>query len=196
MTPRLFRAQRATDALLRGDPIIRRTTMRLPVNVPFIIDNLWEYLRPEHMPCRRHALFASPSPALALARATTGDAATLAVYEMVLTGPVKMAQIQVPDAKDHPDLKKIVSNLPKIIANLEAADRQAAAMLFLPGASKDDWSAMAVSSGAVAALIAEMASLSTFWASASDTPASHTGEVFFELQDGGSYVPRNLLHPG
>jgi hypothetical protein len=45
-------------------------TRRVPSNVPFVVDNLWEYLRPEHLPSRRHAIYASPTPELALQNAS------------------------------------------------------------------------------------------------------------------------------
>jgi len=190
-----FRAEPVTESLLRGDPKYRRLTLRLPVNVPFIIDNLWEYLRPEHMPCRRHAVFASPSPALALASsASAAKGRGLGVYEVVISGAVKIAQLDVQDAKFHPDIAKIVETLSKRISELAAgqADRQAAEKLFLPGATKDDWSALTSASEVAAALIAEMSSLSTFWRGASGILSSSDGEVFFELGETASYSPKNL----
>jgi len=193
---KLFRAEPVTESLLGGNPNYRRPTLRLPVNAPFIIDNLWEYLRPDHMPCRRHAVFASPSPALALASSASADKGSgLGVYEVVIAGEVKIAQLGVKDAKFHPDIAKVVGKLPKRITELASgsADRQAAAMLFLPGASKDEWTAIAASSRAAAALIDEMTSISSFWAEASTVVALNNGEVFFELGSGASYSPRNLL---
>ena len=193
---KLFWAEPVTYALLRGDPKHRRPPLRLPVNVPFIIDNLWEYLRPDSMPCRRHSVFASPTLALVLASGASPDEGrVLGAYEVLISGPAKLAQLGVKDAKFNPDIAKIVGTLPKRIDELAAssADRQAAAMLFLPGASKQDGSGLVAASLAVAALIAEMSSLSTFWASASETVALSDGEVFFELCEGASYSPRNLL---
>lgn len=193
---KLFRAEPVTESLLRGDARHRRATLRLPVNVPFIIDNLWEYLRPEHMPCRRHAVFASPSPALALAScAGTEKGRGLGVYEVVLTGDVKTAQLAVRDAKFHSDIARIVGVLPRRIAELapHAAARQSVAMLFLPGALKDEWSALASASEVAAALISEMVSLSSFWHEARAEVSLSDGEVFFELGEGSSYFSRNLL---
>ena len=192
----LFRAEPVTDSLLRGAPKYRRSTLRLPVNVPFIIDNLWEYLRPEHMPCRRHAVFASPSPALALACcAGTNKGRGLGVYQIVISGDAKIAQLAVKDAKFHSDIASIVGALPKRIAEIapDGAARQAVAMLFLPGASKDDWSALASASAGAAALIAEMSSLSSFWREANEDVSLCDGEVFFELGEAASYSPKNLL---
>jgi hypothetical protein len=38
----------------------RQTTRRPPGNIPYIVDNLWEWMRPDSFPCRRHSVFASP----------------------------------------------------------------------------------------------------------------------------------------
>ncbi len=43
------------DRLLRTDRILRP-----PVSVPNVVDNLWEWTRPEEFPSRRFAAFASP----------------------------------------------------------------------------------------------------------------------------------------
>ena len=195
---KLFRAEAITETLLRMDSRGARLTMRLPVNVPFIIDNLWEHLRPDHMPCRRHAVFASPSPSQALNSASTSDKGLgVGVYELVFTGPVKLAQLQVKDARFHEDLKVIVSKLPAMINEKATgpAGRQEAAMLFLPGATKANWSELAASSPVAADLIAAMASLSTFWRQASAIVSPGEGEIFCELGAGASYTPRNLLRP-
>ena len=50
----------APDKLLRPDD-----APRPPVSVPNVVDNLWEWARPERFPSRRFAVFASPSPELA-----------------------------------------------------------------------------------------------------------------------------------
>lgn len=193
---KLFRAEPVTESLLRGDARHRRSTLRLPVNVPFIIDNLWEYLRPEHMPCRRHAVYASPSPALALLSCAGADKGLgLGVYEVLLTGDVKTAQLAVSDAKLHSDIGRIVGMLPKRIAELatDAVTRQSVAMLFLPGALKDEWFALASATGAASELIAEMSSMSSFWGEARADVSLSDGEVFFELGESGLFSPGKLL---
>lgn len=69
MTVSMFRAVPRD----RWDPTqrhVRQVTRRTPGNVPYLVDNLWEYLRSENFPSRRHAVYASPTPELALANAT------------------------------------------------------------------------------------------------------------------------------
>lgn len=46
------------------------TTSRAPGNVPYLIDNLWEWLRPADYASRRTAAFASPTTELAAAGAS------------------------------------------------------------------------------------------------------------------------------
>lgn len=33
---------------------------RIPLNVPYLVDNIWEWLRPDNMPKRRRSVYASP----------------------------------------------------------------------------------------------------------------------------------------
>lgn len=90
-----------------------RDTMRAPGNVPYIVDNLREWARPDGFPCRRHAAYASPSSQLALQSGPEGGK----VYRIEFLGEVKIAQLTgFPDSKEHPDcklLKKTVINLLK-----------------------------------------------------------------------------------
>lgn len=90
-----------------------RDTMRAPGNVPYIVDNLWEWSRPVDFPCRRHAVYASTSPQLALKSGPKGGKA----YHIKFFGKVKIAQLKgYSDSKNHPDcklLKKTIINLLK-----------------------------------------------------------------------------------
>lgn len=90
-----------------------KDTMRAPGNVPYIVDNLWEWSRPEGFPCRRHAAYASPSPQLALQSGPEGGK----IYLIEFFGEVKIAQLKgFSDSKEHPDcklLKKTLINLLK-----------------------------------------------------------------------------------
>jgi len=63
----------APDKLLCPDEIPRP-----PVSVPNLVDNLWEWARPEHFPSRRFAIFASPSPESAAERQKRRDERRLA----------------------------------------------------------------------------------------------------------------------
>ena len=74
----IYRVARKTD-----DSIIpAATTSRPPGNVPYYVDNIWEWLRPEGAPSRRKAAFASPTPELAAAGAQ-GNVADAWCVELV-----------------------------------------------------------------------------------------------------------------
>lgn len=84
--------------------------MRIPSNVPYVVDNLWEWLRPEDMPSRRHAIYASPTPELALANASAALApGEIYVACRVIVAPahIRVAQLAVRDAREHPDIRTV-----------------------------------------------------------------------------------------
>ena len=132
----LFRAETASR-FRPGTAQTRRDGVRLPVNVPYVVDNLWEHLRPETMPSRRHAVYASPTPQQALGSGTKAD---LVVSELCFSGEIKLAQLQVADATDHPDIRAIGKAMQGWIDAFAAAggERDALAPLFLPGSTKAD----------------------------------------------------------
>jgi len=192
----LFRAVPASHPATNGQPQRARHTVRLPKNVPYIVDNLWEHLRPEAMPCRRHAVYASPTPALARQNISSVIAdGEVAVYEVVIEGAYKMAQLRVEDARCHGDIAAVQDIFQASIASLLAAsvqERQLASPLFMPGCSKQDW-ARAVQDSQWAARFAKEASRrSTFWSDAVTEPMDSRGELFYELGKGASY---RLLGP-
>lgn len=78
-------------------------TRRVPKNIPYLIDNLWEYLRPVTMPSRRHVLLASPSPE----QARDSGSPTMPggrLYRVTLPRGGTICQIPQNDAKHHPDV--------------------------------------------------------------------------------------------
>jgi hypothetical protein len=77
-------------------------TKRAPSNIPYLIDNLWEWLRPDNFPSRRYSVYASPKKELAEKYATSND--LICVVE--LEGDNKTFQLKdYQDAKLHPDIK-------------------------------------------------------------------------------------------
>lgn len=103
----LYRLAQA-DANVRN-PQPQFPTRRAPGNVPYLVDNLWEWRRPKEFPNRRHSVFASPTPALA---EEAGGAANGRVFcvKMDLANS-RICQILERDARYHPDVKV----LPKLI---------------------------------------------------------------------------------
>lgn len=101
----LYRCER--EDAWKGNPRKKSSTMRPPGNVPYVVDNLWEWKRPEGYPCRRHAIFASPTPELALESARHKGR----VFRVEPRGKVLLAQIKEKDAKWHHDCQNLKNML-------------------------------------------------------------------------------------
>jgi hypothetical protein len=101
----LYRCER--EDAWKGNPKKKSSTMRPPGNVPYVVDNLWEWKRPEGYPCRRFALFASPTPELALESARHKGR----VFGVEPRGNVLLAQIEERDAKWHADCRNLKNML-------------------------------------------------------------------------------------
>jgi hypothetical protein len=167
------------------------TTRRTPSNVPFLVDNLWEWLRPEHAPSRRHAMYASPTPELALANASAvgSDPSKYVVCELETSGPgLVLAHLLVKDARDHHDIGALVrlvsGSMGREFGSLPLAEKTAHAALYVPAVSKEELSVYFESTEAAKQLAKEVRAVSTFWQDASYTPQDHNGEFFFEIPAG------------
>ncbi|PXW98714.1 hypothetical protein C7444_102194, partial [Sphaerotilus hippei] len=132
---KMFRLDR-TDAHL-GNPCQHRDTRRAPSNVPYLVDNLWEWCRPMPMPSRRHSVFACPTPELAR---EAGNATAGSVFS-VETTEARVVQIAVKDAKFHPEADPANrNNLSRVVArmfdqkwfDLPIAERGQEALLWSP----------------------------------------------------------------
>lgn len=178
--------------------IPRFMTPRLPSNVPYVVDNLWEYLRSESNPSRRHAVYASPTPSLALQNASSGSASRddYVVCEVIVdVSQVRIAHLGVTDARYHDDIRVISQFVSKNSMRLmeEAKDpalkfRNAA--IFAPGVGSD-LNSLCLDDRIVGSFADELLNYaernSTFWNDASSCPGDHDGELFFELLHGASY---------
>ena len=187
----LFRAVPVNHPSTSGEPQRPRDSVRLPINVSYVVDNLWEYLRPNHLPSRRHAVYASPTPKLALKCATLPEQyVDLGVYEVMIDGPFLMVQLQIEDARHHRDIAAVVKTLQKMIPALLSAsleERQAASLLFMPGCRKSDWVHAVEQSPVAADFSAAACAQSTFWNEVTTEPTDVAGELFFQLGAGSSY---------
>lgn len=186
-----FRAVKTLSVSACEAPIGARHTTRLPVNVPYVVDNLWEYLRPADMPCRRQAVYASPSAASALASAATADQRHLfTAYEVRIEGEHRAAQIPQKDAREHPDIRAVLRLLQERQADWEALSwqsRKRAALLFAPACLREDWQRLVDEDAAARAFILDAAALSSFWHDAAIPGHYPHGEVFFELVGASTY---------
>ncbi len=186
----LFRAIAASKLSASAKGLTRQTTIRVPSNVPYVVDNLWESLRPESMPSRRHAIYASPTPELALQNASApldeGDH-YLACRVLVKPEHIRVAQLQVSDARHHSDIKlisKYISRIGAQLANLTMEEKHQISPFFMPGLSSTEMTVLLSSNGLIADLFKQIQENSTFWSSASASISEASdGELFFELVD-------------
>lgn len=195
MLPTLYRAERR-DRVKTGVPILRRPGRRLPSNVPFVVDNIWEFTRPDDMPSRRQCVCASPAPALALEGASQGEAEREAyrVCRLELVGSPRLQQIDVRDARYHVDIGEVQQ---AILAKLRAGTWSEAALehklalapLFLPGVTRDELRQAMARDALLDATVRAAAERVTLW---KRLAAPHPeGEIFFELDEGQTFI----LHP-
>ena len=177
----------------------RQATPRAPSNVPYVVDNLWEYLRPEVMPSRRHAVYASPTPELALQNASSAgvDRSEYVVCEVHIQGTYRMAQLAVVDARHHTDVyalpKAIIAALGRDFGLLPCALRHCVGPLFMPYLGASEMTILCDEHTLVRECVEKVCKLSSFWLTASTqaNPLS-SGELFFELDEHSSYVLVNL----
>ncbi|MDN4051754.1 hypothetical protein QPK32_01475 [Massilia sp. YIM B02763] len=171
----------------------RHPGTRLPANVPYLVDNLWEFTRPASMPSRRKSVYASPSASLALdgaagvGRAQDGFVAC----RVVCRYPPTCFQLSVTDARYHPDVKALQKVVHARLADLGPAglqDKLALAPLFVPGMTPDELHAAMEGNAALRDLVQELAALVTLW---TGTPDPDAGELFFEIDENNVYS----LHP-
>jgi hypothetical protein len=163
-------------------------TLRAPGNIPFLVDNLWEWLRPADHASRRTAAFASPTPELAAAGAngSVEDAWGVELMEGQTAFQIKAGQNPA-DARHHEDIRR----LHRVVVQealgtkwwgLPASQRGPEAVLFLPCLSKEEVEEAIASSKLLNA--ERIRSASSFWEDvapfdAAKPPPHPTGEIFF-----------------
>jgi len=175
-----------------SQPSKRLPTRRLPSNIPYFVDNIWEYLRPADRPSRRHAVYASPTVALAAENASASTTAGYSVYRLVFDKAPAFMQLPVTDARHHPDIKvlqRVVhAALGADFASLPLSEKVAVAPLFLPGVSAEELEQAAVAGSPLRQILEEAARVSTFWTGGDVLDPTSKGELFFELEGDNSYV--------
>lgn len=112
--------------------IAYKKTRRPPGNVSYVVDNLWEWVRPEGYPNRRYAGFASPTPELTCKAAGPDSRA----YRVEFAGRYSLCQVKgYEDAKDHPEVKTLRRLL------LKRSVRDGPATLLRARLASGDWTA-------------------------------------------------------
>ena len=140
------------------------------------------------MPSRRHAIYASPTAALALKNASAAlEEGEEYVVCRVLVDPssVRVAHLEVTDARYHSDIRLItqwISRHGDQLMQLPPGPKQKIALLFMPGLGRAELTTLWREHALVAELCTYARQNSTFWASASPAPRLSEGELFFELK--------------
>ncbi len=177
----------------------RYNSPRIPANIPYVVDNIWEYLRPENMPSRRHSVYASPTPELALKNASgiAVDREEYVVCEIIYkSSDLKIAQLEVSDAREHPDITRLSKRVNSFIRNTYIdADwdlRRKLAPLLTPALRRSELQEIMDAYGPLNNLITDAKGESTIWTEASTVISKDSdGEIFFELVENANY----LMHP-
>jgi hypothetical protein len=191
----LFRAIPRGESVC-GVPIGPVPGRRLPSHVPYVVDNLWEYARPDHLPSRRHSVYASPTPELALANASAGNLGRdgYVACRIELACQPRILQLSVDDARKHADIPRLVScvnrYLPQGWAASDLEHKLALAPLFMPGITRDELAHAMTRDALLRAVVTEAAQGVTIWDTQAHPPVAN-GELFFEIRTGEAYI----LHP-
>jgi hypothetical protein len=165
------------------------TTSRAPSNVPYYVDNIWEWLRPDGAPSRRRAAFASPTPELAAAGAQgkVADAWRVELVDKQFAYQIIRGK-NPQDAKYHADIARlkslIIGELRRFAwFDLPLSERKPELDLFVPCVSQADMRAIVEASTKLNAGMLRAAC--TFWSDVKkfdprQEPPHPTGEIFFD----------------
>lgn len=167
-----------------------RDGQRLPGNVPYLVDNLWEFTRPEGKPSRRRAVYASPTAELALDCANAGALSRdkYVPCEVAFQTRSEVFQLSVSDARYHPDLKRVQKLVHGKLANWSERgldSKLVLAPLFLPGTTREELRVAMDNNAELRAIVEEAAAAVTMWF---DVPNTAVGEITFEIAKDNSYT--------
>lgn len=163
-------------------------TRRAPGNVPYVVDNLWEWKRPEGYPNRRYSVFCSPSTELARVNAQDNSG----LYRVEPQGNALIVQIMEQDARDHPDCKALKKSLARLLGKkgwLDASleNKKAISSLWAPCLTKEEVEELFLIEP-LASIREQIWNLVTFWEKAElikpgGPLVSNIGEIFFEADE-------------
>lgn len=183
----LFRCEKkAAETELKRE---KKTTRRIPGNVPYVVDNLWEWTRPEGYPSRRFAVCGSPTPEAPWELAKhKGQLYRIDPPEEALVVQLK----GIEDAKFHPDCKNLkrtlISSLTKTGWTEEPLEgKQKIAPLWAPGLTKEEVEFL-FSLEPLKGIREEMWNAVTFWKDLRQLDSvgdleDTVGEIFFEADE-------------
>lgn len=180
----------------------RQPTRRLPKDIPFLVDNIWEWVRSiryPHFPSRRHSLFAAASIEAAKAWSSTNSQ----VFE-VLIEPTELVAQQMfhKPVRLHCDLKLIHGLVVEAVQKSGWADRiitdkSSSSPLFAPGLTGQEVEEVISSWPTIANIKQDLLDAPKFWREISLVESQHVspslGEVFFEPSEQGFRLRPILL---
>lgn len=191
-----FTAYRSIVPKKDGYELIKyRPTMRPPRNVPYLVDNLWEWVRPESYPCRRTSVFASLTKELAFKSGPKGGMA----FEIEFNGQPVIAQLKgFTDSKYHPEcksLKKLLINLLRKESNewwpdWDLKKKSQVCQLWFPCLRRQEVEELFENVPLLQVIKKEVQTNVTYWNNVElvdiEDPRlpDHEGEIFFEARDG------------
>jgi hypothetical protein len=182
---------RAYTSKLQETHVQRRSTWRPPVNVPYVVDNLWEWVRPEGYPSRRMAAFASPS--IKEVKISQPADRPVFVYRVKLPAGSKVAQLRGHiDSKLHPEVdglrRFIMVALGDKWSSLKSADKGSEALLFCPCLHANEVDSIVSKSKLLA--VSGLREKIRYWSDIrlivpEQDPMSPSGEIFFSVPEDG-----------
>jgi hypothetical protein len=182
-------------------------TRRMPGNVPYLVDNLWAWTRPEGYPDRRASVYASLSVGQAIKSARDDDAVA---FRVVFDRPYNLAQLgdsrgrgyDRSDAKHHPDCKDLKGLVRKALdgegklfswATQPVEQRQMAARLYAPCLTREEVEHIFQAVDTLRTHRDDIYNAVTFWEDVAlvrgDRLDNETGELFFEYPGGYMLKP-------
>lgn len=169
-----------------ANPQRSRPTRRIPGNVPYVVDNLWEWVRPLNFPSRRHCVCASPKAALAM---VYGGSSAGTVFQISQLAGAKVAQIRQQDAKLHHEAKTLHKTLLKLLgsnwlASASLNEKAAIGPLWMPCLTSEEVEAL-FAVPRLADIKGDLIAQIQFWNEAKITSLNEDwpfadGEIFFE----------------
>ena len=170
-------------------------TMRPPGNVPYVVDNLWEWKRPEGCADRRRSAYASPRVDLAQKSGPKGGI----VYRVEFEGDVKLCQlVGYPDSKYHPDCRNLRSllfgRLGQDWVDADLSLKSEIGKLWIPCLTKFEVEWLFNTVGRLKEIREEVFQAISYWDSVAvlkegDTFPDDEGELFFEPMAGYRLIP-------
>ena len=194
----IYRAEKGIGSQTVKTP---HDTRRQPAHVPYLVDNLWEWARPDEYPNRRYSKFAHPHMKQAL-EASRDDAQE--VGQVQFQGEYALAQlVDYEDAKIHPDCRRLKKKVRRALdqdgrfswATQEMETKHPAGQLFYPCLTAVEVEDVFQSADALRKSRDEIRGSISFWSDVELVEGDHLpsrhGECFFTYPGGYRLIPVN-----